>query len=89
MEISLPSLELILYQKIGYRNIARQLLSYEKSISLNLSEKSNFHLLMQDSEDKICLTTKPDNIEYDHTCRYKFESIPTTHWLQTIGQGHG
>lgn len=68
MKITLPSLESILHQKTGSKNIVRQLLTPKQSIPLNIQEENRFHIVIEDNGNKICLTTKegyvPEGIEY-------------------------
>lgn len=68
MKITLPSLESTLYQKTGSKNIIRQLLASKRSIPLNILQENRFYLVVENNENKICLTTKedyiPEEIEY-------------------------
>ena len=68
MEITLPSLERLVYQKSGTQNIAKQLIVPQQTILLNIAETNRFHLIVEDNGSKICFTTKeeyiPKGIEY-------------------------
>lgn len=68
MIITLPSLELILYQKTGSKNIVRRLIVSKRIIPLNILQENRFYIIIEDKGSKVCFTTKekyiPKGIEY-------------------------
>lgn len=62
MKITLPSLENTLYQKAGSQNTIKQLIAPGKTIPIKIVEQSRFYLIIDNEEDKLCLTTKVDYI---------------------------
>lgn len=68
MNIKLPSLEYLLYQKSGSANLAKQLITPVNLIPFSVKEENRFYLIVENNGNDICFTTKekyiPNGIEY-------------------------
>lgn len=76
MKIALPQLERIIFQETGNKNVIKQLIAPETSISLNITEKGRNYIIVED-DIKIYIANKEENVPANQTYAVITGKVPT------------
>ncbi|WEK52939.1 MAG: DEAD/DEAH box helicase family protein [Candidatus Cohnella colombiensis] len=76
-ELTLPALERVLFKENGKKNIIKQILVPAKKTQLNVSSSDINMVILEDSEQKYCVTIKSSSIPMTYDYVILSKQIPT------------